>query len=82
MIESNSSDEKTLDKYANIALSTTTYNKYKKKNGIDSKQNFLKKWFADKDGAGAKKVDSAMRIFESEEPVKYPYFLEEALCFD
>ena len=44
MIESNSSDEKTLDKYANIALSTTTYNKYKKKNGIDSKQNFLKKW--------------------------------------
>jgi len=82
MIESNSSDEEKLNTYAEVTLSTQTYNKYKEEKGIDNKIIFLRDWYKGKDGAGAKKVDSAMRIFDSDEEITYPDFLKEALSFD
>lgn len=82
MIESNSSNKKQLDTYAEVTLSIQTYNKYSKKDGLKKRILFLRKWYRGKDGAGAKKVDSAMRIFDSNKEITYPPFLKEALRFD
>jgi len=82
MIEKNSADEGKLTKYAEVTLSTQTFNKYKKQVGIDKKISFLRAWYKEEDGAGKKKVDSAMRIFESAKKIVYPDFLIKALNFD
>ena len=81
MIDSNSKDEDTLDDYAKISLSTQTYNNYQEYENLEDKTLFLRNWYQGS-GAGSKKVDSAMRIFESDEEINYPDFLEGALNFD
>lgn len=82
MIESNSEDENQLDSFARISLSTKTYNKYKKQDGLEDKTSFLREWYKEKNGAGKKKVDSAMRIFESGETIAYPSFLSKVLDYE
>ncbi|MBU3018211.1 AAA family ATPase [Paraglaciecola agarilytica] len=82
LICSNNKTEEELDEYAKITLSTQTYNKYIGQKSLDGKVRFLKDWYADEGGAGKKKVDSAMRIFESENKINYPEFLQKALRFE
>ncbi len=75
----NGNSEDQLDSYAKIALSPQTYKKYAAEEGIQGKTDFLKDWFKD---SGDKKVDSAIRIFESNDSILYPPYLENALKFD
>jgi len=82
LIFSNNSTDVELDDYAKIALSTQTYNNYAKETSLIDKVVFLIKWYADEGGAGKKKVDSAMRVFESEQKINYPNFIQELLCFE
>ncbi len=82
LIHSNNKTEKELDEYAEITLSKQTFNKYIGQKKLDEKVRFLKKWYADEGGAGKKKVDSSIRIFESENKIKYPDFLQKALRFE
>ncbi len=81
MIAINSTNEVKLNAYAKIALSTQTFNLYQEEKDLNSKITFLRDWYKG-EGAGKKKVDSAMRIFESQEKIAYPKFLIEALKFD
>ncbi|WP_174866693.1 ATP-dependent nuclease [Pectobacterium polaris] len=82
LIETNSIDEDTLDKYAKITLSTQTNKIYKKNKNISDKMRFLKEWYNGEDGAGKKKVDSAIRIFDSEEKIIYPKVFEDVFNYE
>ncbi|MDP8238931.1 MAG: AAA family ATPase [Candidatus Hatepunaea meridiana] len=82
MIASNSENEVTLNTYAKITLSTQTFKIYEKEKSKVNRIKFLEEWYKDKGGAGKKKVDSAMRIFESDKKIVYPDFLKRALNFD
>jgi putative ATP-dependent endonuclease of OLD family len=83
MIASNATTEKELESFAKIVLSTATYNRLIAEPSFDAKLAFIVEWFksVDGDGKGKKKVDSAIRIFETKEPYKYPAFLDEVLNF-
>lgn len=79
LIEENSETEEILDSFAKVILSKTTYKKYIQVVSLDAKKDFLRKWFHNK---GGRKVDSAIRVFESEKAIKYPRFLNEAISFE
>jgi hypothetical protein len=83
LIYANSINENKLDAFAKIILSTTTYNKYIKQKSLKEKQDNLIEWFRSEkgNGKGARKVDSAIRLFDCELDFKYPLFLEEAFNF-
>jgi len=70
-----------LDKFAEIILSTETYNKYNKEPDLTEKTKFLRDWFGGPTGSGKKKVDSAMRIFDSKTIITYPAYLTGAFDF-
>ncbi|CNF88089.1 chromosome segregation protein [Yersinia enterocolitica] len=82
LIDANSKDINSIDCYAKIILSTATYNNYKKNKLLPQKKEFLRKWYLDKDGAGKKKVDSAIRIFDSESSIHYPDFIKKVFDFE
>lgn len=84
LIDANSSTNETLDSFAQIALSTQTYDKYCRDcNSLAEKQEFLISWYGGYgENFGGKKVDTAIRIFDSEEVIEYPDYLVEALNFD
>lgn len=83
MISANATSEKELVAFAKIVLSTKTYNLLVAEPTFDDKRAFIVDWFksADGDGKGKKKVDSAIKLFETTEPFKYPAFLGEVLNF-
>lgn len=83
MISANATSEKELVAFAKIVLSTKTYNLLLAEPTFDDKRAFIVEWFksADGDGKGKKKVDSAIKLFESSEPFNYPAFLGEVLNF-
>jgi hypothetical protein len=83
MILANANSEKELVSFAKIVLSTQTYNLLKAEPTFAAKTAFITEWFrsADGDGKGKKKVDSAIRLFETAEVFKYPAFLDEVLHF-
>lgn len=83
MISANATSEKELVAFAKIVLSTMTYNLLVAEPTFEAKRAFIIDWFksADGDGKGKKKVDSAIRLFETTEPFKYPAFLGEVLNF-
>lgn len=83
MISANATSEKELLAFAKIVLSSVTYNLLVAEPTFDDKRAFIVDWFksADGDGKGKKKVDSAIRLFETTEPFKYPAFLGEVLSF-
>lgn len=83
MISANATSEKELLAYAKIVLSTQTYNLLVAEPTFDKKFAFIIDWFqsADGDGKGKKKVDSAIKLFETTEKFKYPAFLGEVLNF-
>jgi len=81
LISANDAVVEDLDKYARIALTAQTYRDYAESVDLASKRDFLKTWFRS-GGEGKKKVDSAIRIFDSTETVHYPTYLLEAVRFD
>ncbi len=83
MISANATSEKDLMAFAKIVLSPKTYNLLVAEPTFDDKFAFVVEWFksADGDGKGKKKVDSAIRLFETSDPFKYPAFLGEVLNF-
>lgn len=84
MILANAETEKDLLAFAKIVLSPQTYNRLSAKPTFAEKCAFITEWFksVEGDGKGKKKVDSAIRLFESTERFKYPTFLDEVLNFD
>lgn len=83
MIAANATSENELVAYAKIVLSTVTYNLLIAEATFEKKHAFIVEWFksVEGDGKGKKKVDSAIRVFETKEPFKYPGFLDEVLNF-
>lgn len=83
MISANARSEKELVSFAEIVLSTKTYNLFKEEPTPALKREFIVTWFksGDGDGKGKKKVDSAIRLFDTTEPFKHPEFLDEVLSF-
>ncbi|MBI6563158.1 AAA family ATPase [Pseudomonas synxantha] len=83
MILANAGSEKELQAFAEIVLSTKTIKLFTTKPTFAEKLEFIVEWFrsGDGDGKGKKKVDTAIRIFETDEPFKYPAFLAEVLNF-
>jgi len=81
LIRSNATDDDTLDSYAKIALSTQTYKVYETCDSLEAKITFLENWYVG-DGGASKKVDSAIRIFDAQNPIVIPTYLEEAVTFD
>ncbi|NVZ60172.1 AAA family ATPase [Pseudomonas edaphica] len=83
MILANANSEKELQAFAEIVLSTKTIKLFTAKPTFAEKLEFIVEWFrsGDGDGKGKKKVDTAIRIFETDEPFKYPAFLAEVLNF-
>lgn len=79
-IYANSNSQTKLDAYAKVVLSTQTYNEYNT-GDLAARQAFLTNWFTG-EGTGGRKVDSAMRIFESDVDLTAPDYLIEALQFD
>lgn len=80
LVESNSENVEQLDKLAGVMLSTRTYNKYHI-GELQAKKDFLKDWFKG-EKTGGRKVDSAMRIFDSNEAIVFPDYLLQAVNFD
>ncbi len=80
LIASNSGSQAELDAYAKLILSTRTFNQYNT-GDLAARRMFLTKWFSG-EGTGNRKVDSALRIFESGDDFKVPEYLTEALKFD
>jgi len=81
LIKANSDKEDNLDKLAKVMLSTQTFNKYNKKVGLDEKKVFFREWFEGED-SGKKKVDSAIRIFDSDEKINFPDYLINAVKYE
>jgi putative ATP-dependent endonuclease of OLD family len=79
-IEENSKDTTSLNNFASVILSEQTYRKYDD-GELGNRKSFLIEWFSGQ-GSGARKVDSAMRAFESTKDIKYPDFFTKALSFD
>jgi len=61
-------------------LSTQTFNDYTAAGDLAMRRKFFEDWYAKKDGGG-KKVDSAIRIFDSTVAINYPEYLIEAMTF-
>lgn len=85
LMEANASDIDEFKKFAEIALSRQEYNKLEDLKHLDDMKNHYKTVYVGEKGDknyGDKKVDSAIRIFDSENKIKYPTYLKEALEFD
>lgn len=84
LIYANAINITTLDTFAKEILSTQTYNQYKSNTTIEQRQQFLIEWFrsAKGNGKGARKVDSAIKLFDGSIDFKYPDFLDEVFDFE
>ncbi|WP_440483634.1 ATP-dependent nuclease [Serratia bockelmannii] len=83
MIYANATDLKTLNAFAEEVLSKQTYNLYAKVADLNKRREFLIEWFRSVkgNGKGARKVDSAIRLFDGNLDFKYPAFLDEVFNF-
>ncbi|QMR75265.1 ATP-dependent endonuclease [Enterobacter sp. RHBSTW-00175] len=83
MIYANAIDLKTLNAFAEEVLSKQTYNLYKKVADLNKRREFLIEWFRSVkgNGKGARKVDSAIKLFDGNIDFKYPAFLDEVFNF-
>lgn len=83
MIYANATDIKTLDAFAKEVLSTETFNIYNKEVTLEDRRENLIHWFKSVkgNGKGARKVDSAIKLFDGTLDFKYPVFLDEVLDF-
>ncbi|WP_340619942.1 ATP-dependent nuclease [Xenorhabdus siamensis] len=85
LIAANAKDISSLDALAKISLSPKAYEKFNRISDLDTKKAYFVSIYIGEKGDknyGSKKVDSAIRIFDSKETIKYPKYLLEALKFD
>jgi len=80
LIAANGNTADTLDKLANIMLATPTYNQYTACADLPAKKKFLVDWYAEAN-SGTKKVNSALRLFDSGTAISYPEYLRNAVAF-
>ena len=83
LIYANAIDIKTLDAFSKEVLSTKTYKFYDTQDTLEDRINYLIQWFMSVkgNGKGARKVDSAIRLFDSNFDFRYPAFLDEVFDF-
>lgn len=81
LILTNGDTVENLDKLADIMLSKQTFGDYEKSGDLAAKKEFMLNWYRESGSSGRKKVDSAMRLFESAEDITYPDYLAKALEF-
>lgn len=83
MIYANAIDIETLNAFAKEILSTKTYNLYDANVALEDRREYLIQWFKSENGngKGARKVDSAIRLFDGTLSFKYPGFLDEVFDF-
>jgi putative ATP-dependent endonuclease of OLD family len=83
MIYANAIDIETLDAFAKEVLSAPTYKLYDANLTLQERTENLIQWFKSVkgNGKGARKVDSAIRLFDGQLDFKYPEFLDEVLNF-
>ena len=81
LIRTNADDDAVLDSFAKTALSTQVYNNFETCGNLNAKITFLEDWFRG-EGGSSKKVDSAIRIFDAQDSIKIPAYLQEAVTFD
>ncbi len=81
LVEANCQSIQELDHLAEVMLSAPTFTKYQVCTDLEVKKRFLKTWFEGGD-SGSKKVDSALRILDSDKEIKYPSYLKAAIKFD
>lgn len=83
MISANCGSEVDLENFSKIVLSPQTHKLLQAEPDLAAKTAFIIAWFksVDGDGKGKKKVDSAIRLFETKDKFKYPAFLDEVLNF-
>ena len=81
LIAANVENVASLDKLAKVMLSSKTYaGEYAACVDLAGKRVFLTAWYLT-DGGPKKKVDSAIRIFDTAEAIKYPDYLKKAVSF-
>ena len=80
LIAANCTTVETLDSLAKVMLSTQMFNLYAASEELATRRKFFEDWYATK-GSGGKKVDSAIRIFDSAVAIKYPEYLTKAVTF-
>lgn len=79
LVASNSGNIATLDKFAKVILSSQTYsNDYPTIEDLETKRSFLISWY----DTSKKKVDSAIRIFDTSITILFPEYLTKAISFD
>jgi putative ATP-dependent endonuclease of the OLD family len=83
LIYANAIDTETLDAFAKEVLSNQTYELYQAAAALEERREYLIKWFRSErgNGKGARKVDAAIKLFDSTLDFKYPSFLDEVLDF-
>lgn len=82
LISENYKTDKAFDNFLKIAFSTVTTNAVAKITNKDDKIKYLHDFYSNKKGGGKKKVDSAIRIFDSKQKIEYPKLIDEAFNFD
>lgn len=84
LIYANANNLEMLDAFAEMVLSTQTKNLYNKKTTLEDRREFLIDWFRSikGNGKGARKVDSAIKLFDGSLEFEYPAFLDEVFNFD
>jgi hypothetical protein len=80
LIAANCATLEALNALAQIMLSQQTFALYAAAGDLAARRKVFAEWYAAKDGGG-KKVDSAIRIFDSTVPISYPTYLIEAVAF-
>jgi putative ATP-dependent endonuclease of OLD family len=81
LVAANGENVASLDVLAKVMLSSKTYaGEYAACIDLASKRAFLTSWYLS-DGGPKKKVDSAIRIFDKPEVIKYPDYLTKAVSF-
>lgn len=81
LIAANGENVASLDVLAKVMLSDKTYaGKYSERADLAGKREFLIRWYLT-DGGPKKKVDSAMRIFETTRTINFPDYLKRAVSF-
>ena len=81
IIEVNGDTLENLDRLAKTMLSTQTYKLYQGSGNLNARKAFLKDWYGIKK-SGKRKVDSAIRIFDSKEDIRFPDYLTKTIEFD
>ena len=85
IIQANAANDNSLENLAKIALSTQAFKELQALNNLDEKKAYFTAVYIGVNGDknnGSKKVDSAIRIFDSKKQIQYPDYLLEALRFD